>query len=99
MYFPIIRDFKGVTRQQVDSVATALRALLKMGGMSQMALAVGLCNALSLCLEAAIKKAETKEHWEAMLEIEDHIEHVYNTLNHLRRHPEDIPRNANIPQW
>ena len=67
--------------------------------MSQMALTVGLCNALSLCLEAAIKKTETAEHWEAMQLIEWHIESVFNTLNHLRRHPDDIPRNNNTPQW
>jgi len=70
-----------------------------MGGMSQMAITVGLCNALSLCLEATIKKIETKEHWDAMLEIEEHIQSIYIVLNHLRRHPDDIPRNNNTPQW
>jgi hypothetical protein len=94
MHFPIIRDFKGTTQQQVDSVTKALRHLIKMGDMSQMALTVGLCNALSLCLEATIREIETREHWKSMQLIEWHIENIFNTLNHLRRHPEDIPRNV-----
>jgi hypothetical protein len=91
--FPIIKNFKGVTREQTDCIAIALRGAIKIGNMSQMALAVGLCNALSLCFEAGIRNVKTKEHQTAILELEMHLEHVVNLLNHLRRHPEDIPQN------
>jgi hypothetical protein len=89
LIFPLITDFKGVTRTQINSVAEALSALLRQGGMSQMALAVGLCNALSLCLEMTIRKVKTEEHRAATREIENHLEHIVNILNLFHRHPED----------
>lgn len=94
--FPVITTFKGVTRSQVDNVASALGAMLRQGGMSQMALAVGLCNTLSYCFQLMILKVETQQHRDAMLILQDHLQHIVNVLDHLRRHPEDIPRNSGL---
>jgi len=85
MQFPMIREFKGVARSQIDNVANSLTVMLKLGGMSQMALAVGLCNALSCCLQTMVAKVETQEHRDAMLALEEHLEHTRNILNHLRK--------------
>lgn len=88
--FPIIRDyskFKGTTTELTDSILSGIREVVKLTGMSQLTMLVGLCNALSLCFEAAIRNVKTKE-------LEIHLERIVNLLNHLCRHPKDIPRNT-----
>lgn len=92
--FPVIKYFSGVTHEQNNRIVCALKAVIKEGDMSQMGIIVGLCNILSLCLEAAILKIKTAEHREAILQIEEHLSHTANILSHLRRHPEDIPQNT-----
>lgn len=86
-HMPIITQADGCERAHVDRVAIALADMLhrKPVGMSQMALAVGLCNSLSCCLEAMDGQATTADHAAALLLLEEHLTAVVNLLGHRRR--------------
>ncbi len=94
--FPFIRECKGVTRNQIDRVATVLTLLLREGDMSQMALTIGLCNSLSFSFEAMLRKVHTQEEGDMLREVEENLEHIVNVLGYRRRNglePLNIPQN------
>lgn len=84
--FPFIRESIGVTSQQIDRIAKVLIDLLQQGGMNQMSVALGLCNALSFTLEGMLRKVQTLREHDSVGEVEENLEHILSVLRYRRRH-------------